>query len=94
MKFFFLKFFFLEIFFLEKQILENNFFEKKFLKKKNFGKKNFGKKNLYRSYYPHRSRDSMSPVCGIFFKVRLNIIKKFEAFVGVEGQSWQTYEVV
>ena len=24
---------------------------------------------LYRSYYPHRSRDSLSPVCGIFLYV-------------------------
>ena len=24
---------------------------------------------LYRSYYPHRSRDSMSPVCGIFHSI-------------------------
>ena len=35
-----------------------------------FVKKKFGKKmletNLYRSYDQHRSRDSMSPVCGIF----------------------------
>ena len=23
---------------------------------------------LYRSYYPHRSRDSLSPVCGIFIR--------------------------
>ena len=23
---------------------------------------------LYWPYYPHRSRDSLSPVCGIFFK--------------------------
>ena len=31
-----------------------------------FWKNKFWKKNLYRSYYPHRSRDSLSPVCGIF----------------------------
>ena len=24
--------------------------------------------NLYRSYYPHRSRELVSPVCGIFFR--------------------------
>ena len=24
--------------------------------------------NLYRSYYPHRSRELVSPVCGIFFQ--------------------------
>ena len=24
--------------------------------------------NLYRSYYPHRSRDALSPVCGIFLR--------------------------
>ena len=24
---------------------------------------------LYWSYYPHRSRDSLSPVCGIFFLI-------------------------
>ena len=28
---------------------------------------------LYRSYYLHRSRDSLSPVCGIFF-VRIKCV--------------------
>ena len=33
---------------------------------------------LYWSYYPHRSRDSLSPVCRIFYK-------KVELFVGGQG---------
>ena len=31
--------------------------------------------NLYRSYYPHRSRELVSPVCGIFQTVRREIFK-------------------
>ena len=30
-------------------------------------------KKMYRSYYPHRSRDSMSPVCGIFILLSVGI---------------------
>ena len=29
---------------------------------------------MYRSYYPHRSRDSLSPVCGIFLNMASPII--------------------
>ena len=31
---------------------------------------------LYRSYYPHQLRDSLSPVCGIFFNVNLGMRAK------------------
>ena len=30
---------------------------------------------LYRSYYPHRSRDSLSPVCGIVFYQHLLVVR-------------------
>ena len=36
--------------------------------------------NLYRFYYPHRSRELVSPVCGIFIKI-----------YGVKGQLSRTY---
>ena len=41
---------------------------------------NYGKyatsSNLYRSYYPHRSRELVSPVCGIFINYFiLNFVK-------------------
>ena len=32
---------------------------------------------LYRCVYPYRSRDSLSPVCGIFFLLYKKIIKEF-----------------
>ena len=31
--------------------------------------------SLYRCYYPHRSRDSVSPICGIFVKLQQPAIK-------------------
>ena len=34
-------------------------------------KKNKKNPKLYRSYYPHRSRELVSPVCGIFFLKKL-----------------------
>ena len=52
---------------LEKKILEKKILEKKFLEKKFLEKKfHVTASNLYRSYYPHRSRELVSPVCGIF----------------------------
>ena len=35
---------------------------------------------LYRSYDPHRSRDSMSPVCGIFFFIFTLFMSMFRTF--------------
>ena len=32
-------------------------------------------KKRYWCYYPHWSRDSVSPVCGIFEKIRLGLIQ-------------------
>ena len=33
------------------------------------------KKKLYRCYYPHQSRDLVSPACGIFQNIRLGHIQ-------------------
>ena len=33
----------------------------------------------HRCYYPHRSRDALSPVCGIFFMVRKGVMSRSKA---------------
>ena len=36
---------------------------------------------MYRSYYPHRLRDSLSPTCGIFLKTYFNILIIYAKYV-------------
>ena len=51
------------------------FFDRNFKKKINHATSS----NLYRFYYPHWSRELVSPVCGIFFN-------DFSAFFGIWSQ--------
>ena len=76
--------FWTKIFFDKKVWPTKNTGKKKFMKKKNLAKKTFVKinyfigqykffqqnKKLYHWYYLHMSRDSVSPVCEIFAKLR------------------------
>ena len=61
--------------------------------------------NLYRFYYPHRSRELVSPVCGIFtsntrvgknivFAMTIKLIPEFWRNQEIPEKFWKTYEQV